>query len=134
MAVQIKNLGIKNLALLKIAAEGVDSAGTDETCDSLPHERLEKGLLDPANPNSTKIPGGCEDDTSFHFQSSFQIAFVEGAGNSMKAKLIETEELDHTRIKVFLQSLSLALQLGTKLSSLQESASLSTHGGPAHDV
>lgn len=31
MAVQIKNIRIKKLALLKIAAERVETAGTDET-------------------------------------------------------------------------------------------------------
>lgn len=101
MAVRIKNLRIKNLALLKIAAEGVETLQEQmkHVTASL-HEQLEKRLLDPANPYTAKTPGGCQDDTSFHFQSSFQIAFVGRAGNSMKAKLTETAELDHARIKV----------------------------------
>lgn len=90
MAFQIKNIRIKNLALLKIAAEGVETLQEQMKHVSFPHEQLEKGLRDPANPNTAKTPGGCEDDILFHFQSSFQTAFMGKASNAMKAKLIET--------------------------------------------
>lgn len=134
----IKNLRIKNLALLKIAAEGVKTLQEQIKHMTASHMSMRKGyliqqILTPLKPHVS------EKMTSHYtsVQSSLQIAFVGRAGNSMKTKLIKTEELDHTRTKVSLHNLSLAFTVGYKIifpSRFCLSASLSTHSGLAPEV
>lgn len=112
----IKNLRIKNLALLKIAAEGVKTLQEQIKHMTASHMRMRKGYLIQQILTPLKLHVSVK--TTPHYtsvQSSSQIAFVGRAGNSTKAKLIETEELDHTRIKVSLHNLSLAFTVGYKI-------------------
>lgn len=116
MAVQIKNLRIKNLALLKIAAEGVETLQEQMRHVTASHmSNWRKGYLIQQILTPLKPQVGVKMTPQSTSNPLSRFLLWGGQANSMIAKLTETEELEHTRIKVSLQNLSLAFTVRYKI-------------------